>query len=379
MPVRRLRRCGFDASPQALEYRGFPGLGTDSPAGVPFGSQLPACAQDMDFAANGIFILGFVPLIAFARCAAPEPGGGPPRWETGDGAERAAGSAGRRRPEPALPDLPGPRRQRSASGRRPGSCSRGSGSGPTNSFHSRPSRVPRTTVRRSSGRTSSRVVGAGNIEARRARDLKRYHRRTAERRARGLCVKCGKQPPAPGRSQCEPCAEKKRPADRARHHRRTDERIARGLCPKCGKQPPAPELSVCEPCAEKKRIAGRARDAKLRAAGKPRRDRDIGRAYERQRRRRQAAERRAAGLCPNCGKHSPAGACASTWRAITRIHAPWSGQSRSRKSSKRSVGVERSCPKHLNHYFVKDTTLDADRHRGYPKCRAGYFEKAEVY
>ena len=54
-------------------------------------------------------------------------------------------------------------------------------------------------------------------------------------------------------------------------------------------------------------------------------------------------------------------ACASTWRATTRIHAPWSGQSPSRKSSKRSVGVERSYPKQLNHYFVKDTTLVSAR------------------
>ena len=53
----------------------------------------------MEFAANGIFILGFVPLIAFARCAAPATGGGPPRRGTGHGTERAAGSAGRRQPE----------------------------------------------------------------------------------------------------------------------------------------------------------------------------------------------------------------------------------------------------------------------------------------
>ena len=62
-----------------------------------------------------------------------------------------------------------------------------------------------------------------DIESRRARDLERYHRRTAERRAKGLCLKCGKRPPAPHRSQCEPCAEKRRPADLARHHRRTAE------------------------------------------------------------------------------------------------------------------------------------------------------------
>lgn len=45
--------------------------------------------------------------------------------------------------------------------------------------------------------------------ARRARDLERYHRRTAERRTQGLCLKCGKRPPAPHRSQCEPCIEKR--------------------------------------------------------------------------------------------------------------------------------------------------------------------------
>ena len=145
-----------------------------------------------------------------------------------------------------------------------------------------------------------------DLEIRRARDLERFHRRTAERRAQGLCPKCGKQPPAPGRSQCEPCTGKKRPADRARHYRRAAERTSQGLCPKCGKQPPSPELSVCAPCAEKKRIAGRVRDARLRAASKPRRAREKARAYERQRRRRQAAERRARGLCPDCGKQPPA-------------------------------------------------------------------------
>ena len=145
-----------------------------------------------------------------------------------------------------------------------------------------------------------------DILVRRARDLERYHRRIADRRAKGLCLKCGKQPPTPGRTRCEPCAEKKRPADRARHHRRTAERTAQGLCLKCGKQPPAPELGVRASCAEKQRVAGRARDARLRAAGKPRRDRETSRSYERQRRRRQAAERRARGLCPDCGKQPPA-------------------------------------------------------------------------
>ena len=141
-----------------------------------------------------------------------------------------------------------------------------------------------------------------DIEARRARDLERYHRRTAARRAAGLCLKCGKLPPAPHRSQCEPCAAKKRPADRARHHRRTAARVAAGTCPKCGKRPPAPERSICEPCNEKTNRASRARDARLRAAGLPRRDAKRAREYERERSRRQAEARRAAGLCPACGK-----------------------------------------------------------------------------
>ena len=141
-----------------------------------------------------------------------------------------------------------------------------------------------------------------DIATRRARDLERYHRRTAERRAAGLCLKCGKRPPAPHRSQCEPCIEKRRSADLARHHRQTAERAARGLCPRCGKQPPAPGRSMCEACNEKRNRASRARDARLRAAGIPRRDPERTRAYERERSRREAGQRRAAGLCLHCGK-----------------------------------------------------------------------------
>ena len=147
---------------------------------------------------------------------------------------------------------------------------------------------------------------ATDIAARRRRDLERYHRRTAERKAQGFCLKCGKRPPAPHRTQCEPCAEKQRARDLARYHQRTAERVARGLCPKCGKVPPAPERSQCGPCLEKDAAAGRARDARLRAAGIPRRDPGKARIAERRRRERQISERRAAGLCPECGKAPPA-------------------------------------------------------------------------
>ena len=163
-----------------------------------------------------------------------------------------------------------------------------------------------------------------DIATRRARDLARYHRRTAERRAAGLCLKCGKRPPAPHRSQCGPCIEKRRSADLARHHRRTAERAARGLCPKCGKQPPATGRTLCEACNEKRNRAGRARDARLRAAGTPRRDRERARAYERERSRREVEQRRAAGLCRHCGKapalegRTTCGPCAEARRARER-------------------------------------------------------------
>jgi len=145
-----------------------------------------------------------------------------------------------------------------------------------------------------------------DIAVRRARDLERYHRRTAERRARGLCVKCGKRQPVTHRSQCEVCIEKRRPADLGRYHRRTAERVAQGLCPRCGKRPPAPDRSSCELCNEKTNRASRARDARLRAEGKPRRNMDRAREYERGRSRKERAARQAEGTCSRCGKRPAA-------------------------------------------------------------------------
>ena len=143
---------------------------------------------------------------------------------------------------------------------------------------------------------------AKDVEALRAQYRESYHRKTAARRAKGLCVTCGKCPPTPGRTRCEPCAAKKRPGDRARHHRRSAERVAAGMCPRCGERPPAPERSQCEPCLEKDAAAGRARDARLKAAGLPRRDPAREREYAREHTRRQTEARKAEGLCTACGK-----------------------------------------------------------------------------
>ena len=89
---------------------------------------------------------------------------------------------------------------------------------------------------------------------------------------------------------------------RERFRRRVAERRARNLCPRCGKIPPTPGLGVCEPCGQKRRAAGRARDARLRAAGKKRRNPERARQYRREHRRRLTEERLAQGLCPRCGK-----------------------------------------------------------------------------
>ena len=89
--------------------------------------------------------------------------------------------------------------------------------------------------------------------------------------------------------------------DCERFRKRTAARKIAGLCPRCGHRPPAPGRSVCAPCAEKSNRASRVRDALLRAEGKPRRDPAKARAAERKRARREAAERREAGLCIRCG------------------------------------------------------------------------------
>ena len=165
--------------------------------------------------------------------------------------------------------------------------------------------------------------------ARRQRKLASYRRRVAERRERGLCIKCGKRPPAPDRSICASCGEKARAAERARaerlraegkpvrdreasrqadrerDRRQHAERKAAGLCVKCGRAPALPERTQCGPCAERRLAADRARHARARAEGRPRRDTEAAREADRERGRRRRAERREAGLCIRCGNVAP--------------------------------------------------------------------------
>ena len=94
----------------------------------------------------------------------------------------------------------------------------------------------------------------------------------------------------------------RRARDLERYHRRTAERVAQGPCPKCGNQPPVPGQQLCKPCNEKTNRASRARDARLRAAEMPRRDRERAREYERDSSRREVEARRDARLCTKCGQ-----------------------------------------------------------------------------
>ena len=168
-------------------------------------------------------------------------------------------------------------------------------------------------------------------EVGKSRDRERFRKRTAERRAAGLCPRCGARRPAAGSSLCDPCAEKRRLAERARnarlraagiprrdrakaraaerrrYRRQKAERRARGVCTRCGRNPAAPDRSICEACLVKRREADRKRYRKAKAAGLPYGGKPVAgkrrsaRIASRNRRR----VRRDANLCTRCGRRPP--------------------------------------------------------------------------
>ncbi len=99
------------------------------------------------------------------------------------------------------------------------------------------------------------------------RQLKRQKNKRAQRRAGGLCMRCGRVPARPDRVDCESCA-------REGNEHRIAKRQA-GICPYCYEQNPViPDTGYCRSCADKVSEA-----SKL-----------------------QRAERKRLGLCSNCGK-----------------------------------------------------------------------------
>ena len=171
----------------------------------------------------------------------------------------------------------------------------------------------------------------GDLVMRRQRDRERARRRTAERRAGGLCPRCGMRKPEPDRHLCADCGEKRRTADGARAakrraagtgrvrdpdarqaeyaraRQRTAERLARELCAKCGRHPPEPDRRLCAACGEQRRKSERARYRAGKTAGRPYggRNADSKRRQARRRGRTLQRVRRQASLCIRCGACPP--------------------------------------------------------------------------
>ena len=180
-------------------------------------------------------------------------------------------------------------------------------------------------------------------ERRRAYERERHHRRTADRLARGVCPRCGKVPPAPGRRVCEPCGERERDSEGARYaearakgapyggrcpesrrrmareraRKQRRERIEAGLCLRCGIRKPLEGASVCEPCRETRREAEQA-------------------LYE---------KRRSSGLCGRCGGEVTAGAstCASCAVRDVRRRPQKNAASRKRYRGRRARSLCVDC------------------------------------
>lgn len=145
------------------------------------------------------------------------------------------------------------------------------------------------------------VVGKAYCEthlehrSRKRREARNPERERAEqrarreaRKARGECTECG-EPAAPGRTMCEPHLEQRRVQSREGSRRRYYQRKAAGLCYRCGKVSigPPDTSALCKPCD---------------AAMWRNKNGGLNRRLDRERTGRQYHERRAAGLCVRCGK-----------------------------------------------------------------------------
>ena len=208
-------------------------------------------------------------------------------------------------------------------------------------------------------------------ETRRAYERERQRRRAAERRALGMCPRCGKHPPAPERSLCATCLERGREAQRARYERarlegtayggrcpesrrrmarernrrRRRERREAGLCALCGRQAPVEGSAVCAPCREERRTAER----KL------------------------YAERRAGGLCGRCGAEitKMASTCASCAASDVKRRPRKNAASRKRYHDSRALGrcVDCAAPSHRAarcEACAMRSYLSSGEHKGMP-------------
>lgn len=77
-------------------------------------------------------------------------------------------------------------------------------------------------------------------------------RRKRDLFARGLCIWCGKTPPVPGHTRCEPCREIGRASARKHQAKRRAAALVFGLCRSCCLREAMPRRSQCGVCAEQR-------------------------------------------------------------------------------------------------------------------------------
>ena len=202
----------------------------------------------------------------------------------------------------------------------------------------------------------------------------------AERKAAGICTKCGRTPARPERTTCEPCAERHRARDHARHarakaegipyggrdpearrragrkrsRRRSEARRAAGMCIRCGNVPPKEGRAMCEPCREDRRQAKRARHV----------------------------ERRAAGLCVHCAAPAPGGKaycdpCAKTRSRLRNLEAKREADRR-RYAERPAWGDCTSCGKPAHGAAECQACCDAARARYDARRAAGVCVKRQT-
>ena len=107
----------------------------------------------------------------------------------------------------------------------------------------------------------------------------------AERKAAGICTKCGKEKAEQGRTMCRKCLDAK--SEYERENKVYFKQL--GICTRCRKNRAMKGRTTCIECTEK----DRARSIYMRY-----KDADVNN----KRRRNQWAERLSAGVCPVCGK-----------------------------------------------------------------------------
>ena len=119
-------------------------------------------------------------------------------------------------------------------------------------------------------------AGRDPVKCRRADRASDKRRRRARREA-GLCTRCGSNPPAEGRSVCEPCREAMRATERARYAARK----AVGVCVRCAE----PAIGGSSRCARHAALEAERVSPERRSATS----------------RKRYVRRRARGQCVDCG------------------------------------------------------------------------------